>query len=149
MKTFLRKVKLSFLAMLCGWAACNIAMWIVAAGYELFSSTNSLSTLPWLMLAFGTGSGIVILAVWLVIFLPVDLLVPDQSPFRRPKAAASAGFGSAFIFVVVYVVLMVSSNPGFGVSSVFIPAVLLAGITGAVAAYVRARMDQPKPRTVP
>lgn len=150
MKTFLRKVKLSFLAMLCGWVACNIELWILAGYYELFTTEKSQAPLADLMLVLGVASGIVILAVWLAIFLPTDLLVPDQSWLRETKPAAYAGFGSAFIFLLLYFAIVLGLNPGFPVSpGTFILAMVLTGTTGTVAAYVRARMDKPKPTATP
>jgi len=146
MKTFLRKVKLSFLAMLCGWVACNIELWILAGYYELFTAEKSQAPLVDMMLVIGVASGIVILAVWLAIFLPTDLLVSDQSWLREAKTAACAGFGSAYLFVLVYFAIVLGLNPGFPASTgTFLLAIVLAGTTGAVAAYVRARMDRPKP----
>jgi hypothetical protein len=150
MKTFLRKVSLSFLAMLCGWIACNIELWILAGYYELFTTEKSQVPLADMTLVIGVASGIVILAVWLVIILPTDLLVPDHSWLRETKPAACAGFGSAFLFLLLYFTIVLGLNPGFPVSTgTFLLAIVLAGTTGTVAAYVRARMDKLKPTATP
>jgi hypothetical protein len=140
-KTFLRKLKLSFLAMLCGWIACNIAMWVVVGYYEWFTEETSHGRFYEWIPIIGAISGIEILSVWLIIFLPVDLLVHDDSWLRQPKTAAGAGFVSAFGFVLVCSAVI---NPSSTSAGAFLMIVLLAGLTGSTAAYVRARMDERK-----
>ena len=150
MKTFLRKLRLSFLAMLCGWIACNVATWAFVACYELFIAEKRDPDSMALMRPFGLGSGIVIMAVWLVVFLPLDLLVRDESWLRQPKVAASAGFVSASALVIFDFAVMTSLQSGTVFSAenakVFLTMTLLAGLTGTVAAYIRARLDKPNPQ---
>jgi len=138
-------MKLSFLAMLCGWIACNIALWLVAGYFEWFTEETSRGRFYDWLPAIGAISGVEIVCVWLVIFLPVDLAVRDDSWLRQPKTAACAGFASACVFVFVCGAI----TPIFNSASALLAMVLLAGLTGTTAAYVRARMDKPNPRTVP
>ncbi|MDZ4402236.1 hypothetical protein [Prosthecobacter sp.] len=150
MKTFLRKLKLSFLAMLCGWIACNIAMWIAYGvvmlfrGEPLFEAYRLDVTLIFLAL-----TGLSITGAWIIIFLPVDLIVRDTSKLRRPKTAALTGLASAFLYVGGLMLIANSQVPlDEAAWSVYSAFAFGAAITGTVAAYVRARMDQPKSRTV-
>lgn len=149
MKTFLRKLKLSFLAMLCGWIACNIAIGL--ARLPEVRMHSSLQTEITGLLFYGLATGVVILAAWLAIFLPVDLLIPDHSKLRRPWAAAVCGFlaGSSVVAVMwaykawhegalaasselfTWEAMLLLSTPG------------ITGITGMVAAYVRSRDREP------
>ncbi len=100
MNTFGNKVKLSFLAMLCGWIACNIALWlaygvvVLVQGEALFEAYRLDVTLIFLVL-----TGLSIMWAWLIIFLPVDLIIRDTSKLRHPKTAALAGLVSALIYV--------------------------------------------------
>lgn|GEM_PF-1023338 len=149
MKTFLRKVSLSFLAMLCGWIACNIAWWVGAVPI-LLNPGASLRSADFLMI--GTFTGMVVLISWLVIFLPTDLVVRDASRLRRPGSAAWCGFLTSFaivaaVFAWVAWIEVVQHGLG-GLWRMFdkaaLPYALGTCATGTVAAYVRARMDCPK-----
>jgi hypothetical protein len=141
-KTFLRKMKLSFLAMLCGWIACNIDLWLIWL-IELRAHSNGREVLM-MMLVYGVATGIVILAACLLVFLPVDLLIPDHSKLRSPQTAAICGFIAGSSVVVVLWVVEVWRH-GSTMSSAELltwKAFLLLsspGITGMVAAYVRSR----------
>ncbi len=155
MKNFLRKVKLSFLAMLCGWVACNIAWWVGAIPI-LLKPGSSLRGADFMMK--GTFTGIVVLIAWLVIFLPTDLYVSNTSRLRRPWTAACYGFLSAFAIVVAVFVAFAWNDVGRlglagGIRATWslaaLPYALGTCATGCVAAYVRARMDQPKPQASP
>lgn len=140
MKTFLRKLKLSFLAMLCGWIACNIACWVGMLTEVHFDEIRIQDAQKILFL--GAATGIVILAAWLVIFLPVDLLISDQSKLRRPWPASILGFIAGSSVVVIFMINAFLGAGSFGAEvytwQVFF---LLSspGITGMVAAYVRSR----------
>jgi hypothetical protein len=148
--TFLRKVKLSFLAMLCGWIACNIAMWVGAIPI-LLKPGSSLRSADFMMI--GTFTGIVVLIAWLVIVLPTDLFVSDASTLRRPRTAAWCGFLSSFSIVAAifgYIAWFEIANHGFveGVwrtlDKAALPYALGTCATGTAAAYVRARLDNPQ-----
>ena len=160
MKTFFRKVKLSFLAMLCGWIACNIAWWAGAIpsmdATAIQHADLRQTTIFVSMVAIYTA--IVIAMAWLVVFLPVDLCVSHDSRLRRPKTAALCGFFAAFTLVAVVFLLSAWNDMdrlGFvdgvraTVSLAALPYALGTCATGCVAAYVRARMDQPKPQASP
>lgn len=160
MKTFLRKVKLSFLAMLCGWIACNIAWWVGAIPSMDVASVqhaNLQQTILFaLVVAFYTA--IVIGMAWLAIFLPVDLCVSDASRLRRPRTAAGCGFLAAFAIVLTaFVDFAWNDVSRFGLvdgiratwSLATLPYVLGTCATGTVAAYARARMDKLKPTATP
>ncbi len=142
----MRKLKLSFLAMLCGWITCNIALWLALLPDLLMHSNGQQVTMTILM--YGFYSGIVILAAWMVIFLPVDLLIPEPSKLRRPRAAAICGFMAGSSVVVVIWVQAIWSRGSTAVSPELFTwkALLLLsspGITGMVAAYVRSRDREP------
>ena len=153
MKTFLRKLRLSFLAMLCGWIACNIALWL-AYGVAMVAHDQPLLTsyrLDITLMVLG-GTGIWIIGVWLIIFLPVDLLVADTSKLRRPRTAALAGLASAALFTGCYVCLVIGLSNVWPVDAESRLSVLIgfgtfvfgAMITGFVAGFVRALLDVPK-----
>jgi biotin transporter BioY len=109
-----------------------------------------------LFIAFYTG--IVILAAWLVIFLPVDLIVPAHSRLRRPGPAALCGFLAAFSLVALlfaWVVMQESQAHGWleAARRTFdadaLPYVLGACITGTAAAWLRAQLDRFFPPPTP
>ncbi len=142
----MRKMKLSFLAMLCGWIACNIAL-SLAWVHELKQASVQGGITS--MLFYGLSTGVVILAAWLVIFLPVDLLIPDHSMLRRPWPASICGFlaGSSVVAVILIPNFCRNGYSGISVELLTWKALLslsLPGITGMVAAYVRSRhWEQP------
>lgn len=141
MKTFLRKVKLSFLAMLCGWITCNIAWW-VGMLLEVHFDELRMGDVVEKALFIAVATGIVILVAWTVIFLPVDLLVPDQSPLRRPMVAAICGFVAGCSVIAIPWAWSIWENDSLHhLLTDFqweeLPFILSPGITGMVAAYVR------------
>ena len=143
MKTFLRKLKLSFLAMLCGWVACNIAWWLAYLP-EPRKHTTAQELLE-MMLVLGIYMLIVILAAWLVIFLPVDLLVPDQSKLRKPWVACICGFLAGMSPVWIY---LLRSHPSAADCEAFFTwkpflTICSPGITGMVAALMRSSGREP------
>ncbi|MEZ5385350.1 MAG: hypothetical protein R3F13_07540 [Prosthecobacter sp.] len=143
MKTFTHKLKLSILAMLCGWLACNIAWWVgilLEVHYDDLRLEDSLEK----ALFIGAATGIVILAAWIVIFLPVDLLVPDQSSLRRPMIAAICGFvAGSSVIAIPWAWSIWENDSTHHLLADFqwkeSPFILSPGITGMVAAYVRSR----------
>lgn len=147
MNTFLRKLKLSFLAMLCGWIACNIAWWVGMLTEVPFDEIR-IQDDAMKVLFLGAATGIVILAAWLVIFLPVDLLIPDHSKLRRPWQASICGFLAGSCVIVVMQLWSIwhgdpinNSGGRFTWSAVLY--LLSPGITGMVAAYVRSLDREP------
>ncbi|HRH94846.1 MAG TPA: hypothetical protein PLB55_02875 [Prosthecobacter sp.] len=148
MKTFLRKVKLSFLAMLCGWIACNIAWWLGAVPSMDATAVQHADLRQTFLFAVMVAiyTAIVIGSVWLAIFLPVDLCVRDESKLRRPKIAAVCGFLAAFA-IVAAVFGYVAWFDGFWrtLDKSALPYALGTCATGTVAAYARAHMDKPQP----
>jgi hypothetical protein len=142
-KTFLRKAKLSSIAMCIGWAACNLTVWSISALYAIFTPPTFIET-AWLLGIFAIASGLVIASVWLVIFLPVDLIVGDSSPLRSPAKAALAGLASAFAFTIIPLGAVLALNGSFEFTQLLLPQLLLTGVTGSVAAYVRCRLETQK-----
>jgi hypothetical protein len=143
---FLRKLKLSFLAMLCGWVACNIALWLAYGVAMLFQGESLFEAYRLdVALIFLALTGLSITGVWIIVFLPVDLIVRDTSKLRRPKTAAMTGLASAFLYVGGSMLITNSQVPlDEGAWPVYSMFAFGAAIAGSVAAYVRARMDQPK-----
>ena len=144
MKTFLHKLKLSFLAMLCGWVACNIVWWAGMLTEVHFEEIRIQDAQKILFL--GAATGIVILAAWLVIFLPVDLLISDQSKLRRPWLASIFGFIAGSSVVVIIMLNAFLGGGSFGAEVYTWQAFFLLsspGITGMVAAYVRSLDREP------
>ncbi len=147
MKTFLRKLKLSFFAMLCGWIACNIAFW---AGIILHPMTYKMEPQRLLLIIsyVALPTGFVIFLAWLVIFLPVDLIVSDRSRFRRPLPATICGFIAGSSVLALQWGVSAWENDSLhhllvkclwkGLPFLFAP-----GITGMVAAYMRSRDREP------
>jgi hypothetical protein len=143
-KTFLRKLKLSLRAMLCGWIACNVALWLAWLSdlREHLNGQQIVMTTLW----YGFATGMVILVAWLAIFLPVDLLVPDHSILRKPRIASICGFfagSSVIVFMILREGVSSSRAQPFHWATFIQQALLLSspGITGMVAAYVRSRDD--------
>lgn len=132
--------------MLCGWIACNIDLWLIWLT-ESREHANGREVLM-MMLVYGFATGIVILAACLLIFLPVDLLIPDHSKLRRPGTAAICGFlAGSSVVVVLWVVEVWRHGLSMNSAELFTwKAFLLLsspGITGMVAAYMRSRDREP------
>lgn len=156
MNTFARKLKLSFIAMLCGWTACNIAWWIGAIpsmDATAIQHADFRGTVIFVVMV-GIYTAVVVLMAWLAVFLPVDLCVNDASRLRRPWTAACCGFLSTFAIVALifgYVAWFEVVRHGFTeavwrtLDKAALPYALGTCVTGTVAAYVRARMDQISP----
>jgi hypothetical protein len=151
---FLRKLKLSFLAMLCGWIACNITLWV---GFLAVTPDSRLrfDTICITASSTGFGTALVLLTSWLFVFLPADLSVPNLSNLRQPIAASICGFISGSC---VAAILWKWSSWHYGreLSDTFenfawdrLHYWLSPGITGMVAAYIRARLENPKPPMAP
>ena len=163
MKTFFRKVMLSFLAMFCGWVACNIAWWVgaVLAGRAVLPS--AINQIDWIAAWKGSQfiaswTAIVVLAAWLAVFLPVDLCVSDDSNLRRPCAAALCGFLAASALVVWWYVFAVLTqlehhslleSLWWAMHKDALPYVLGTSATGMVAGWTRALMDKPSRNPMP
>jgi hypothetical protein len=154
-KTSLRKLKLSFLAMLCGWIACNIAWW-VAYGFTKLVLGES-HRLEWAAL-LAVITGIWIMVAWFAFFLPVDLCVSDGSSLRRPRTAALCGF--TITSTILAIVLLCAAAPDLdrlGWTDSFmsvlnrdlLPYAIGTWATGTTAAYVRAQMDNQKTGILP
>ena len=142
--------------MLCGWVACNIAWWLGAIPSMDIESVQHANLQQTLLFALVVAiyTAIVIGMTWLATFLPVDLCVSDASRLRRPRTAALCGFLAAFAIVLAVFVVSAWNDVGrFGLvdglratwSLAALPYALGTCVTGTVAAYVRARMDSPKP----
>lgn len=144
-------MKLSFLAMLCGWIACNIAWWVGAIpsmDATVLQHLDIRQTTVFVIMV-GIYTAVVIVMAWAAIFLPVDLCLSDDSKLRRPKMAALFGFLVAFSIVAAvygYVAWFEITNHGFAeglwraLDKAALPYALGTCTTGCVAAYVRARM---------
>jgi hypothetical protein len=139
----LRKAKLSSIAMGIGWVACNLTLWIVCAIYAAFTSafrSAHIVSAAWVLGIYAIASGIVIAAVWLLIFLPVDLIVSDASLLRKPATAWVAGLASAFAFTIIHLGTVLAFNASFDFMEVMLFELLLTGVTGSIAAYARCRL---------
>lgn len=151
MKTLPHRIGLSLLAMSGGWIACNLAWWLAAAVTRRIGGASRPDILMENLLFLGACTGIVILAAWLVIFLPVDLIVPTHSKLRRPGPAALCGFLAVFLPIALvfgWVVMQEFQAHGWleAARRTFdadaLPYVLGACITGATAAWLRAQLDR-------
>ncbi len=134
--------------MLCGWIACNIAWWVGMLTEVHFDEIRIQDAQKFLFL--GAATGIVILAAWLVIFLPVDLLISDQSKLRRPWPASILGFIAGSSVVVIIMLNAFLGAGSFGAEVYTWQAFFLLsspGITGMVAAYVRSLNREPSLKT--
>lgn len=155
MKTLPRRLGLSLLAMSGGWIACNLAWWLAAAATLQMTTTGVRGSD---LMFLGACTGIVILAAWLVIFLPVDLLVPADSKLRRPGPAALCGFLAVFLPISLlfgWVLIQQTLTRGWleAARSTFdtksLPYVLGACVTGATAASLRGYLDRFFPPPTP
>ncbi len=147
MNTFVRKLKLSFLAMLCGWIACNIVWWIAILRVVRFD--DPLLQEPAIKVFYlSAGLGNLVLIAWLVIFLPVDLIVPEHSVLRRPLVAAICGLVAGSCVILIPWAWSIWENDSLhscleNIHSKTWLFALSPGITGMVAAYVRSRDYNP------
>lgn len=155
MKTLHRRIGLSLLAMSGGWIACNLAWWLAVAATGRLGTTG-IRGMELLFIAFYTG--FVILAAWLAIFLPVDLIVPAHSKLRRPGPAALCGFLAVFLpIALIYLWAMIEQALRLGwleaarrtFDADALPYVLGACITGTTAAWLRAQLDRFFPPPTP
>lgn len=143
MNTFGQKVKLSSLAMLCGWIACNIAWWVGAIpGMDATALQHlDIRQTAIFVLMVGVYTAVVIVMAWAAIFLPVDLCLSDDSKLRQPKAAALFGFLVAFsIVAAVYGYAAWTNGFWSTLGKAALPYALGTCAIGSVAGYVRARM---------
>jgi hypothetical protein len=131
-----------------GWAACNLVAWLIGAIYALFFPPTTVSAASTFAI-FAIASGIVIAVVWLVIFLPVDLVVSDTSSLRQPATAWVAGMVAAIAFTFTHLGTMLAMNGNFNFIEVLLPELLFTGVTGSVAAYARCRLETRKSSTTP
>lgn len=147
MNTFTQKLGRSLWAMTCGWIACNI----------LLNVTSLLIWKNWqqagiLALVYGFYSGFVILVACLAVFLPVDLMLPDDSVWREPGPAALLGFvaGTGVPLVLIW---CFTGGPRSGsyidlITSIewpLVPWLLSPGLTGMVAGWVRSKHQDIEP----
>ena len=139
----MNKLAASLRAMLCGWVACNILFWIcnlswMVTRFKFFGDYIGYS------IFMGVCTGIVIMCAWLVIFLPVDLWIADNSKLRRPWIASVCGFVAGGLVTVVLWPSFEGADWLEKVTSMKfslqdMPYVFGASITGSVAALVRSR----------
>jgi hypothetical protein len=82
------KVARSFAAMFRGWVACNAMLLtcVLCMDKTEFSGSDFFITF-YLILC----TAIVIFIAWLLVFLPADLIVPEDSILREPLLAALCG----------------------------------------------------------
>jgi hypothetical protein len=149
-KTLIRKAKLSFVAMFWGWFACNGVFLLWATYSQPVRHWNQWAS-DFIFICICTG--IVIMAAWLAIFLPVDLTTPDHSRLRQPRRAAICGFLA--VILPSYAVLLCAClthgriqsfedllealmDPWNGSN---LPYTLGALVTGTVAAFMRCWKD--------
>ena len=156
MKTFSQTLKLSFLAMLYGLIACNIAWWTGYSAYPVREPSACIQLLAFL--AIGLWTHIVTFLVWLFVFLPLDVVLPDTSPWRRPAAAALLGFLVSFALVALFFVCVVEHRMrALGLLAAIrhafdhgaLPELLAPCAGGTVAAWTRALMDKPNRNSMP
>lgn len=156
MKTFSQTLKLSFLAMLYGWIACNIAWWTGYSAYPLREPSPCIQLLAFLEI--GLCTHIVTFLVWLFVFLPLDVVLPDTSPWRRPAAAALFGFLVSFALVALFFVCVAGDRMrALGLLAAIrhafdhgaLPNLLAPCAGGTVAAWTRALMDKPNRNPMP
>lgn len=143
------KVYQSFLAMLVGWVACNVAIWL----YNLPQYTSdrfSGLTLRSNLIVMAICSGIVVFVAWLLIFLPTHLLVPNSSHLRRP--GKSAGCGAIVGFLIMYIfwlVFAIFEQGTFGFKDLLAPVfsnesrlfLIASTLTGLAASFTLSQFD--------
>lgn len=138
MKTFVQKLGRSLWAMTCGWIACNVVLNLATLA-EMRGGWQGAGLVA---LIYGFYSGLVILVACLAIFLPVDLLLAEDSRLRYPPVAAIFGFvaGSCVpLALALYHAGLPHRWSLDGTTWSALPWVLSPGITGMVAAWVRTR----------
>ena len=124
--------------MMFGWIACNICQLPVFC--LISNSKPNLTNIIMMMLSLGFSSGVVVLAAWLLVLLPMDLLAGDNARIRKPHVGGICGF---VLGSMTMVLISLWQSGAMHHDDVFRPSILLlilgAGITGSVAAVVRSR----------
>ncbi len=124
-----------------GWVACNLLFWACNLSW-MVSRYNSWGQYLGYAFLIGLYTGAVIMLAWITIFLPVDMLLPDDSFLRKPAISPVFGFIAGSI-----VPILLRPNP-FGrelltvvlsgnLEMQDIPFAFGPGITGMVAAFIR------------
>lgn len=116
----------SLIAMFWGWLACNAALFLCALCFELFHGSFLIVTVFFTAYAM-LYSSVAVLAAWLVIFLPTDLLVKESSILRLPEWAGPCGGLAGFLSI--FLPLVILGAPYLGT----LPLALLASVCGFTA----------------
>ncbi len=135
---FLHKFRRTFIAMFWGWVVCNLVTLVFAVAIEWRRDFGSFSRLGHIiaeMIYWYIGTAIVIFIAWLVVFFPVDLIVPDRSRVRRPKSAVWMGFLAGYMALFIPCVVIPYIQTGtLQFNDDLIVMSLLGGLTGLTAA---------------
>jgi hypothetical protein len=146
-----RRVRLSFLAALTGWAAFMLVC-LALCLIDLLSR-SAVGTNPWIALLWvGMGSGLVVLALWLVVLVPL-FLVPNDSFLWKPGILTLLGVVTGPIIVCMGAIYSLKSNPTIriydpavylmgGVVFPGLPSAIIGGVTGMMAARLHRRLVQ-------
>lgn len=141
------RILLSFLSVLAGWAAFLVCCFIQVLIRPVYGWDSPL-VVTYLM---GMGSGIVLLAVWLIVLVPFALFVPSRSVLWKPGILALLGAFAGPIIVALELLYGMISNPTITIYQPYmyllgvaffpgLPSVLIGGVTGAVAARLHQRL---------
>lgn len=133
-------VSRSLVAMFWGWVACNCTVFAVSLIIDVMNGGFGIFAL-FFMIYWLLGTGIVILAAWLLFFLPTDILVKEDSYLRSPEWAGACGGLAGFMSVWLPLMFTEIDDSGgpFMMS-------LLAAVCGLTASL---HLVLKHPRTVP
>ena len=138
---------LSFLSVLAGWAAFLICCFIQVLIRPVYG-WDSPFVVTYLM---GMGSGVVLLAVWLIVLVPFALFVPSRSFLWKPGILTLIGVFAGPLIIGIWLSFAMASNPTLRIYQPYtyllgvaffpgLPSVLIGGVTGAVAARLHQRL---------
>ncbi|HEV3271533.1 MAG TPA: hypothetical protein VGZ93_05070 [Candidatus Methylacidiphilales bacterium] len=141
------RVLLSFLSVLAGWGGGMLYCILCALFNSIFHTEAegfvNLDDGAGVLLLIGLFMGFYILLVWLFVFLPLVLLVPDRSFLWKPGALTLIGFFGGPIIVCISATVNLKNASDLRIYdqnayliSVLVPFGIPAAIAGGVACFV-------------
>ena len=151
------RLLLSFLSALAGWSIASVLLlWFDVLAF-LIPLPNSAQPVPIFGFLFICAiMGIFVIATWIVLLIPLALFIPCRSAFWRPNVLTIIGGVTGPIIMLLWTisdqrgtVLYYSPSPWLSLYFFYdcllfgLPAAIIGGITGYVAAVLNRRQITP------
>jgi hypothetical protein len=149
------RILLSFLAALAGWGAGVILVLLLSSPYIFFAPRGGASPLDIAVIICGI-MGIFVAVTWIFFLVPLSMLVPMQSGFWRPVASTLVGMAIGPLIMFLYAVweqrgMVIHHSSAsaameyylLGCLTFGLPALIVGGVTGYVAAVLNRRALSP------